>query len=195
VAHLEPSGPVFSEAESISGSYLSAEFAAVQALDDHKSLLILKFQCHPAIGHRFSNAKITWKFRHPAHHGPSPSAGVTPPKVIDHAPRKSYGGCTTEQRRLHWGLSLPLQFGVGAASTGVQPSGELETEKAVDHVLTITGTARGAPVRTSCVWTVEENRSGAQGIPSQFQLAVVLEHKGPIVTELDVQCELSRGMG
>jgi len=197
VAVIQPDAPVFTEAESIiKGSYFSAEFTTIHPVEDNKTLIILRFQCHPAIGHRFASAKITVKF------APSPSESPvteTPsnklgPKVVMHAPRRSYGGCTKEDKRVKWALALPIRAGTSrVASASIEPSYEHEVTAVVDHALTFTGTARGAPMRTSCVWTVEENKSTAAGIPTEFQVAVVLEHVGPFVMELDVQADI-RGM-
>jgi hypothetical protein len=60
----------------------------------------------------------------------------------------------------------------------------------IHYALTVTGTSRCAPVKTYCVWTVEENKDNNSGIPVEFQLAVALEHSGPFITEVDVKAEL-----
>ena len=196
VAVIRPDAPVFTEAESIiKGSYFSAEFTTVHPVEDSKILIILRFQCHPAIGHRFASAKITVKFASSPSDSPETPSNESVPRVVLHAPRRSYGGCTKEDRRIKWGLALPIRGGSssGVASASIEPSYEHEVTAVVDHALTFTGTARGAPVRTSCVWTVEENKSTATGIPTEFQVAVVLEHVGAFVTELDVQADI-RGM-
>jgi hypothetical protein len=189
VEAAHPTAPVVTELESIiGGSYLSAEFATVCPVEDHKSLIILRFQCHPAIGHRFASTKITVKFTSPpASPATENPSNVLEPRVVMHAPRRSYGGCTKEDRRIRWGLSLPIRGGGAVVSATIEPSYEREVVTVVEHALTFTGTARGAPARTSCVWTVEENKSAATGIPTEFQVAVVLEHVGPFMTELDVQ--------
>ena len=188
---LEPPATVVLEAESASNSYFSADFTTLQSLSQYESLLILRFQCHPAVSRRFANATITWKFR------PQSGANANPaqvPRILLHAPRKSYGAMSNATKRLRWGLTLPIQAGPNMASAGIQPSIESETEREVDHALTITGTSRGAPIKTYCVWTVEENKDIDSGIPSEFQLAVVLEHGGPFVTEVNVKAELRGGL-
>ena len=77
-------------------------------------------------------------------------------------------------------------------SVGVDPSVERETQKAVMHAMTIMGSIR--PNGRAC-WTVEENKSSERGIPSHFQLAIVLDHGGaPFVTELDAKAELGGGL-
>jgi len=183
----ELSDTLLAEMETISGgSYMSAEFSTIQPLDAHKSLLTLLIQFHPATEHRFINATITWKFRTatgPTSSSPEP---IPEPKIVLHAPKKSVGGWSEERKTLVWGISLPVQ--IGGSSIGLQPSQEKETQKVVSHAMTIQGTMRGKG--RYCVWTVEENKSSARGIPSHFQLAVVLEHKGPFVTELDVKAKL-----
>ena len=196
VRTTHPAAPAAAEAESIiGGSYLSAEFTTICPVEDRKSLVILRFQCHPAVGYRFASTKITVKFTPPPSMSPATvtHSNESNPRVVLHAPRRSYGGCTKEDRRICWGLSLPIQVGVRSrvtASATIQPSYSREATTVVNHALTFTGTARGAPVRTSCVWTVEENKSAAAGIPTEFQVAVVLEHVGPFMTELDVQADI-----
>ena len=75
-----------------------------------------------------------------------------------HPPRQSYGGCTKEDRWVKWALALPIRAGsTKVASASIEPSYEHEVMTVVDHALTFTGMAHGAPMRTSCVWTVEEN--------------------------------------
>lgn len=78
------------------------------------------------------------------------------------------------------------------ASVGVEPSAEKETQKAVMHAMTILGSIRSGGGRGT--WTIEENKSSERGIPSHFQLAVVVGHSGPFVNELDVKAELGGGL-
>lgn len=189
---LDPPSTVVLEAGPSSGSYFSADFTTLQSLDHNKSLLILRLQCHPAVSHRFANATITWKFR------PQNNAAVNPagtPRILMHAPRKAYGAMSKVTKHLRLGLTLPIQVGQGIASAGIEPSVECETEKDVYHALTITGTSRGAPIKTYCVWTVEENKDTDSGIPSEFQLAVVLEHSGPFITDISAKAALRGGLG
>ena len=162
----------------------------LQPLETGKSLLVLRFQCHPAIGYRFSNATITWKFYSPIL---NPAAKTEEPRVTLHAPRKSYGALSTVRNRTLWALKFPIQFGQ-VASAGVEPSVERETETNAEHAFTIIGTARGAPIKKYCVWTMEENRDSESGIPSEFQLAVVLEHNGAFITAVDVKTEVRGGL-
>jgi len=108
------------------------------------------------------------------------------------APQHSEGGWTEEQTKIVWGSKAKAGSGLAAGSAGVDPSVEKETHKAVMHAMTILGSIR--PNGLAC-WTVEENKSSERGIPSHFQLAVVLDHGGlPFVTELDVKAELGGGL-
>ncbi|KAF5374610.1 hypothetical protein D9615_008955 [Tricholomella constricta] len=199
-AHSEPlvsdePDYLVSETE-ISNSYLSATLSTIQPLDDRRSLLTLIIACHPAPGRRFVNATITWRISSPPTppaHGPAKPTGHTPaPKIVALAPQHSVGGWTEEQTKLIWGLSVPLEVGFAGASVGITPSREKETQKAVMHAMTIIGTVRSGGARAT--WTVEENKSSQRGIPSHFQLAVVVDHSGPFVSDMDVKAELGGGL-
>lgn len=194
--HQIPEEPsLFTEAE-ISDSYLSATLSTIQPLDDRRSILILIVACHPAPGRRFINATINWRLSSPPKQS-SPGteksiSGARAPKIIMLGPQHSVGGWTEEQTRLLWGLSVPVEVGFGPASVGVTPSREKETEKAVMHAMTILGTVRSGGARAT--WTVEENGSSQRGIPSHFQLGIVVDHVGPFLAELDVKAELGGGL-
>ncbi|KAG6911663.1 hypothetical protein DXG01_007913 [Tephrocybe rancida] len=180
----------------IANSYLSATLSTIQPLGDHKSLLMITIACHPAPERRFMNATISWRISaSPSLPDTAHSTQTTSrhdPKVVTLAPQHSVGGWTEEQTRLLWGLSLPVQVGFGPASVGVEPSTEKETQKAVMHAMTILGTVRNAGTRAT--WTVEENKSSERGIPSHFQLAIVVDHDGPFLSEFDVKAELGGGL-
>ncbi|KAG5643767.1 hypothetical protein DXG03_009646 [Asterophora parasitica] len=180
----------------ISNSYLSATFSTIQPLDDRKSLLILDIACHPAPGRRFVNATLTWRISSVP---TSPTLGTvksTPPirqpKVVTIAPQHSVGGWTEEQTKLMWGLSAPVEVGFGGASVGLTPSTERETQKAIMHAMTIIGTIRSGGARAT--WTVEENKSSQRGIPSHFQLAIVVDHSGSFLSDMDIKAELGGGL-
>ncbi|GLB33613.1 hypothetical protein LshimejAT787_0104970 [Lyophyllum shimeji] len=174
---ISPQDQVLREVEK-SNSYFSAEFSVIQPLDDCRSLLVLAVRCHPATKRRFVNATITWKF----------TATATKANVTHLAPEFSVGGWSEECTKLVWGITLPIQAGLAGSSVGLEASRSRESHKGVMHAMTIVGTRRNAGAR--CVWTVEENSSSARGIPSHFQLAVVIQHEGPFLTELDVKAEL-----
>jgi hypothetical protein len=170
----------------VSDSFLSAILSTIQPLDEHRSLLVLSIACHPAPGRRFKNSTITWRF------APSPTMEQTSPKIIALAPQHSVGGWTEEQTTLIWKLKAKAGGGVIGASAGLDPSVEKETQKAVLHAMTIMGSVRP---NERAFWTIEENKSSERGIPSHFQLAVVLDHGGiPFLTELGVKAELGGGL-
>ncbi|RDB23143.1 hypothetical protein Hypma_009553 [Hypsizygus marmoreus] len=174
----------------INDSYLSAAFSTIQPLGDHKSLLILNITCHPAPARRFVNATVAWRITQP----PSsvPKASHISPKIVTLAPQHSVGGWTEEQTRLIWGLSLPVEAGFMGSSVGVTPSREKETQKEVMHAMTIIGSVRSGGTRAT--WTIEENKSSERGIPTHFQLAVVVHHGGLLVMDLNVKAELGGGL-
>ncbi|KAF8076190.1 hypothetical protein FPV67DRAFT_401983 [Lyophyllum atratum] len=179
------------EAE-ISDSYLSATLDTIQPLGDRKSLLTLNIACHPAPGRRYVNATIIWQISSPPPDSTKPTMILPAPKIITLAPQHSVGGWTEEQTRLLWGLSVPVGVGFGGASVSVEPSAEKQTEKAVMHAMTILGTVRSGGTRAH--WTVEENKSSERGIPSHFQLAIVVEHNAPFLSDMDVKAELGGGL-
>lgn len=177
----------------IADSYLSATLSTIQPLGDRKSLLILNIACHPAPGRRFVNATIIWQIGSPPPSSPTkPSVAVPPPKIITLAPQNSVGGWTEEQTKLIWGLTVPVGVGFGGASVNIEPSVGKETQKAVMHAMTILGTVRSGGTRAH--WTVEENKSSQRGIPSHFQLAIVVEHSGTFVSDMDIKAELGGGL-
>jgi len=189
--------------QEVSRSFLSATLTTIQPLPDHKTLLTIAFNCHPAPSRRFENATVTWHITEPntpsVVSSPSSSImlekdGLSPhpalnPKIIGFAPNYSVGGWTEEQTRLMWGVHLPVQVGPGIASAGVEPSVERETSKAVLHAMTIQGSVRSSGSRA--VWTVIENSSSQRGIPSNFQLAVVVQQSSLFQMDLDIKAELS----
>ncbi|KAG6890920.1 hypothetical protein C0995_000877 [Termitomyces sp. Mi166 len=182
------------EAE-IAKSYLSATLSTIQPLGNNKSLLIMTIACHPAPERRFTNVTITWKISPPPPFPNEKKADrISSPKIITLAPQHSIGGWTEEQSKLLWRLSVPVQVGAGLASVGVEPSIGQTTQKAALHAMTIIGTVRGTGGVPHATWTVEENKSSERGIPSHFQLAIVVDHAGPFVSELDVDAHLGGGL-
>lgn len=188
-----PEAPEYllSETE-ISNSYISAALSTVQPLEKSRSLLVLIITCHPAPGRRFESATITWRITPPVTPPSTPSAKQSPPqhipKIFALAPQHSVGGWTEEQTKLIWGVSLSAQVGAAGGSVGLDPSVTKETDKAVMHAMTIMGSNRSGGTRAT--WTVEENKSSQRGIPSHFQLAIVIDHHGPFVMELDIKALL-----
>jgi hypothetical protein len=161
--------------------YISATITKAEDLGGRTSFLTLDFQCHPSNGRRFTNLRIELKFK------TMYSAGPTSPLRVEYAaPRHSIGGGTDEERRKILGLSVPSKLGNIAASVEVAAKAEFEVHKTVPHAMTITGTTRGKPANY-CVWTVQENKSSATGIPTHFRIGAVLTHDGPLETNLDVK--------
>ena len=142
-------------------------------------LLVWHTNFHPATSRRFKHVSITCNFLKALDLG-----GVV--SITGHAPRKAYGGCSKESRSVHWGLEMPLSFPAGPISVGFTPSRSLDIVKDVEHAFTITGTARGVPTRTRCVWTIEEDSSTKRGIPSEIQFATILQYEQPFVCEVVV---------
>ena len=161
------------------GSYLSFVCSTIQIVKPGRVLFVWHANFHPGVRRRFQIVSIGCKFLKPA------SAGEVP-SVFRHAPRRAYGGCSKESMNVHWGMELPLSFPAGPVSAGVTPSGSLDTAKDVEHAFTITGTARGVPKKTNCVWTIEENSSSRRGIPSEIQFAAILDYEGPFICEVNV---------
>jgi hypothetical protein len=170
-----------------SAGYLDFEITSAQPLEDGNALLVLHVAFHPCIGWTFANATITWRF------WGIETDGTPSPRVVAHAPRKSYGAVTTERKRLVWGLELPLKV-FGPVDAGTKPSVNYETEREAEHSMTITGTPRGTPFKTYVVWTLEQNQSVGAGLPSEVQLATVVEHHGLIKCTVDVKARLSAGL-
>jgi hypothetical protein len=176
-----------------SASYLAICPTTIQSLDSGRTLLVFQVQFHPSIGRRFKNAIVNIKFSLPQSSGTS-SAPLMKLRVEAHAPPKAFGSTTEESNTFTWGLEIPISGGIGAANIGMTPKASSETSKKVEHAFTIIGTARGSPQKTACVWTLEENSSSQRGLPSQVQFAVVMEHRGAIIYEVDVRGETAGGL-
>ncbi|KAF8244076.1 hypothetical protein K440DRAFT_605489 [Wilcoxina mikolae CBS 423.85] len=69
-----------------------------------------------------------------------------------------------------------------------------ETEREAEHAMTITGTPRGSPFKTYVVWTLEQNESLSAGLPSEVQLAAVVQHHGIIKCTVDVKARLNSSL-
>ncbi|KAK4232629.1 hypothetical protein QBC38DRAFT_514333 [Podospora fimiseda] len=178
-SRLEYPTAIQAGSEDAGGSYLSIIASTIQTFKPNHTLFVWKAYFHPGLGRRFQNAVITYKFS-------SPSA--SPLEIIAYAPRKSFGGCSSESRTASWTVEFPLIFtGGGLVEVGMKPSGANEKSKEVEHAFTITGTARGVPRRTTCVWTLEENSSTERGIPSEVEFAVVVRHDDLMGL---IQCEV-----
>ncbi|QDS73739.1 hypothetical protein FKW77_004756 [Venturia effusa] len=175
--------------DSAKRSYLSIIPSTIQVVTENVTLFVWHANFHPAIGRRFSSVRVACKFS---------SAPSTPGVAQNHvtssgveikafAPHKSYGASSREQRKITWGLELPLTVPAGPVSVGVTPSAGRETSKEVEHAFTIEGSARGTPLRNNCVWTVQENASTERGIPSELQLAAMVKHNGRVQFDVDIE--------
>jgi hypothetical protein len=164
-------------------SYLSIYPSTIQMIDARHTLFVWHATFHPAVGRRFSSIEVQIKFDAP----PSRNSAISPVvQVTKFAPRKAYGATTREQKSISWGLELPVTVPAGPASIGVTPSTHHQTSKEVDHAFTIGGSARGTPLRQTCVWTISENKSSERGVPSELQLAALVQHSGPMQVEVDI---------
>ncbi|KAF2476222.1 uncharacterized protein BDR25DRAFT_339316 [Lindgomyces ingoldianus] len=181
-------------------SYLSIIPTTIQIVKPDHTLFIWRAAFHPGTGRRFTSLVISCKFSTAgAASTPQPqnqSTAKGPPlKVIAHAPRKSFGGTSRETKKTAWGLELPIMFtGAGVVEVGVTPTTNHEKKREVEHAFTITGTARGAPNKHTCVWTVEENNSTERGIPSEIQLATLIHHTSPVQCDVTVSGRVSGGI-
>jgi hypothetical protein len=169
-------------------SYLSIMPFTIQTVDDKSTLFVWHATFHPAIGRRFSGVRVACKFGKPASKLKS-----TQPQVIAYAPHKAFGASTREQKTITWGLELPLTVPAGPVQVGVTPSGSHEVKKEVEHAFTVNGSSRGTPLPDTCVWTVEENGSTERGVPSELQLAALVQHSGPVQVDIDISGWTSGG--
>lgn len=175
--------------DSAKRSYLSIIPTTIQAVNENITLFVWHANFHPAIGRRFSSVRVACKFSSApsTSHGIQASLTSSGAEVKAFAPHKSYGASSKEQKKITWGLELPLTVPAGPVSVGVTPSGSRETSKEVDHAFTIEGSARGTPLRNTCVWTVQENASTERGIPSELQLAAMVKHNGTVQFDVDIE--------
>ena len=187
-----------------SASYLDFEITTAQRLETTQEgrfifLLVLHVHFHPCIGWDFHSATITWKFSGPTaqnHSAELHSTGTSKwhdnVHVLAHAPRKSFGGLTTETKNLVWGLELPLVCPLPFVELGITPSVTSGAAKEIEHSMTITGIARGVPMKKYVVWTLEQNQSSRSGLP-EVQLAAVVRSEAETVRCLvDVKARLFR---
>jgi hypothetical protein len=181
--------------EKSSRSYLSIVPSTIQVIKANHTLFVWHTNFHPGVGRRFQNAVITFKF------SPAEAKAVNsnesqpqPLNIVTHAPRKAFGGSSNESRTVHWGMELPITITAGVAQAGPIPSISQETAKEVEHAFTITGTKRGVPQTTTCVWTVEENTSSERGIPSEIQLAALVRHTAPVACQVSVSAQTAGGL-
>jgi hypothetical protein len=203
-----PHQPTTKAEISKSSNYFSVMLSTIQPLSDSHSLVILDVTCHSSRSSRFTYATVQLLF-HPTaasesgskttlvNPSPSPSSkspflALAGPRIVMIAPVESEGGQTTVQTNVRRTVGLPVHFGTGPASIGVEISAEKETQKVQSHKISIKGSIRGIG-DNHAFWDVTENKSSKSGIPLSLKLGVAVEHKGPFVMELTGEAELARG--
>ncbi|OCK76817.1 hypothetical protein K432DRAFT_385156 [Lepidopterella palustris CBS 459.81] len=174
----------------VSSCYISCEITTIQPAPRYGTkepacLLVLQFTFHPALSHRFKNARLSCTFKPIDPEASKDDA----PVVAYHAPRTAYGGYSKTESHWTYGLSAPLQAPGGYFS--ITPSAERSRDRIVDHYMRIEGSARGTP-RSKCVWTMGENEESKAGLPLDFQVAVVLQATRPFRLEVDIAAEIAR---
>ncbi|KAF2816593.1 uncharacterized protein BDZ99DRAFT_139752 [Mytilinidion resinicola] len=175
----------------VSSCYISCEITTIQPAHKYGNrspacLVILQFTFHPALSHRFRNARLSCSFTPPR---TSKVKKDGTPVVAFHAPRTAYGGYSKGESHWTFGLSAPLQAPGGYFS--ITPSAEKSHDRIVDHYMRIEGSARGTP-RSKCIWTMAENEDSKAGLPLDFQVAVVLQANSPFVLEVDISAEIAK---
>lgn len=181
-------------------SYLSVEASTIQVLKPGQTMFVWHAYFHPGLRRRFQSVVLTCRFSEPKSAQPpsqyanQSSSPVDPLEIRAYAPHKSFGGCNKISRKVGWGIKFPLQVtGSGLVEVGATPSVQNETIKEVEHAFTVVGTPRGAPRRTTCVWTIEENSSTERGIPSEMQFATIIRHSGPIQCDIQASARTAGG--
>ncbi|KAJ6440158.1 hypothetical protein O9K51_08049 [Purpureocillium lavendulum] len=180
-------------------SYLSVKASTIQVVKPGHTLFVWHAHFHPGLGRRFQSVVLTCKFSEPRAAAPpsvraatqngAPSGSL---EVSAYAPRKSFGGCSKESRRVGWGIEFPLKLPGGGL--GATPSVRRDTTAEVEHAFTITGTPRGTPRATTCVWTIEENPSTERGIPTEVQFATVIRHSNAIQVDMKASAWTAGGL-
>jgi len=172
----------------VSSCYISCEITTIQPAKTYGTkgpacLVILRFTFHPALSHRFKNARLSCNF------APAKITSESSPTITFHAPRTAYGGYSRGESHWTFGLSAPLQAPGGYFA--ITPSAEKSHDRIIDHYMRIEGSARGTP-RSKCIWTMAENEDSKAGLPLDFQVAVVLQATSPFVLEVDISAEIAK---
>ncbi|KAK6529149.1 hypothetical protein TWF694_004361 [Orbilia ellipsospora] len=169
-------------------SYLSLTPTTMQLVRPDHTLFVWDAAFHPSVGRRFQNVVLSIKFS-------DPEPVSSPLKIVAHAPRRSFDSSTWESNKTLWGQELPLVTGAtelsGAESASPTAS---PIVKEVEHTVTITGTARGYPRKTTCVWTIEENPSSERGIPLEAQFAVLVNHTSSVKCDVKISARTAGGI-
>ncbi|KAF3927130.1 hypothetical protein AA313_de0209974 [Arthrobotrys entomopaga] len=168
-------------------SYLSLTPTTIQLVRPNHTLFVWHATFHPSVGRRFQNAILSIKFSDPE---PVPSKL----RIVDHAPRRSFGSSTWESNKTVWGQELPL---TAVATKSLETESTLPASRIVrevEHTVSVTGTARGYPQKTTCVWTIEENPSGERGIPLESQFAILVNHSSSIKYDVKISAKTAGGV-
>lgn len=175
----------------VSSCYISCEVTTIQPAKRYGSrepvcLAVLQFTFHPALSHRFKNARLSCNFK-PARSSKGGKEDV--PVVAFHAPRTAYGGYSKAESHWTYGISAPLQAPGGYFS--ITPTVEKSRDRIVDHYMRIEGSARGTP-KSKCIWTMAENEDSKAGLPLDFQVAIVLHASKPFELKVDIKSEIAK---
>lgn len=175
----------------VSSCYISCEITTIQPAKRYGSkepvcLVVLQFTFHPALNHRFKNARLSCSFR-PARSSRARKEDV--PVVASHAPRTAYGGYSKVESHWTYGISAPLQAPGGYFS--ITPTAEKSRDRIVDHYMRIEGSARGTP-KSKCIWTMAENEDSKAGLPLDFQVAIVLHASKPFELKVEIKSEIAK---
>ncbi|KAF2686504.1 hypothetical protein K458DRAFT_198845 [Lentithecium fluviatile CBS 122367] len=162
-------------------------------------LIIMKFSFHPfrpSSGTRFKSglvkatfdlskhSKFLWRVRNADrlkaekdHRDPRNRA---PPTVhmLAYAPELVYGEVSTEHRKWHWSIALPIGITIGAVAAGVEPSIGSEKVHIQGNRAVVQGSETGE-ASNGVVWSLEESpisEKGARGIPAIFTVACIVQH-------------------
>jgi len=175
----------------VSSCYISCEITTIQPAKRYGSkepacLVVLQVTFHPALSHRFKNARLSCSFK-PTKSSKGKKEDI--PVVAFHAPRTAYGGYSKAESHWTYGLSAPLQAPGGYFS--ITPTAEKSHDRIVDHYMRIEGSARGTP-KSKCIWTMAENEDSKAGLPLDFQVAVILHASKPFELQVDIESEIAK---
>lgn len=189
VAEKDWDDPIF-EIE-VSSCYISCEITTIQPAKCYGSkepacLVVLQFTFHPALSHRFKNARLSCSFNSTES---SKGGKEDIPIVISHAPRTAYGGYSKAESHWTYGISAPLQAPGGYFS--ITPTVEKARDRIVDHYMRIEGSARGTP-KSKCIWTMAENEDSKAGLPLDFRVAIILHASKPFELQVDIESEIAK---
>lgn len=158
-------------------------------MDCQATLLVLEFRfCSRLQSHRYKSASVTLDFLDKAGNSKrNPSVAAMAPD------RMHWLNKTTYDRTTSYGASLGAQAGIEGAGADANVHWAAEQTRPLRFKATLTGDS--APSKdtygdeNAATWTMEENKSETDGIPSFLQTAVLLKrsHPGAFVARLRVK--------